>query len=519
MKKGIRKNIIKFVMLSNIVLSGILIHLLTGCTSNIQKEHLSKQLVDSLDRIDQKFRIKNPEIRIKKINQIRLKVVENDLKQVIGRSEISLAYVYSELNDNKNVLENALKASKILSNNSLNERVIFAESLRLIAKEYYYSEHYLEALDYTDKTLNILSDTEKEHNSLIIKGLTYNLQAKIFDSIRNPHRQLESLRKSFSCFQTQKKSAWYNHLIGNVYNDLASYFYTLRKKYRFCFFYIEKALNVLTKIKNYNAKGASYLHLGDIYLTKKDTLKALQYYKRSEVIFDSIHQPFKKVKSYYNMAKVYEALHNDSLKNHYKTKYLVLEDSIETLKKDLTYIVNQNITEQNQKTISKSKNQLIIYFVVGFLVLILIMGVIWIRLQNKYKYNLEEIEKKIEEKIQIIKSEKIKANQFKMELFTLKNQNLDKLKESLKKEDKLFLAKFEEIYPDFISGLKKDYPNLSVNDLKFCALTKLNFSTKEIADINHVTIKAIEIKRYRIRKKINLSSKTNFEKWIQNVLK
>ncbi len=137
------------------------------------------------------------------------------------------------------------------------------------------------------------------------------------------------------------------------------------------------------------------------------------------------------------------------------------------------------------------------------------------KLQNQHKHNLEEIEKRILEKRQAIKAEKIKVNQLKKELSILKKNNIDKLKELVKKDNELFLARFEEIYPDFISNLKKHYPTLSINDLKFCALVKLNFSTKEIAEINYVTVKAIEVKRYRIRKKADLDHKVNFEVWVQ----
>ncbi len=501
----------------NVLLLIIFANLYFGCSSENKKNLHTEHLMNSLTRIDQMLPSKNPEIGIKEINQIRLEAVENNLQQVIGRSEISLAYIYQQLGDNENLLSHALEANKLLKKKSLHEKVIYAESLRLIAEGYYQSEHYLEALHYTKKALRTLSNTEKIKNSSIIRGLIHDLQFKISKSMADPYNQLYNLKKSLSYFQNQKNSPWYYHLMGNTYNNFASYFIYTEKQLDSALVYIEKSLKASQKINHANAIGKSYLHLGDIHFLKKDPLKALHYYKKSEIIFDSLHKPVEKATSYFNIVKTYDVLKDDILKNHYKIKYLELKDSTEKAKKSLRYLVNQTINKQNKNSILKSKKELILYFLLGFLVLKFSLYIIWKKVQHKNKSKIEEYNKRIVEKRQVIESVKLKVDQLKNEIFLLKSQNIDELQESIKKEDKFFLAKFEEIYPNFISNLKQEHKNLSVSDLKFCALVKLNFSTKEIADINYVTTKAIEIKRYRIRKKLNLPSKINFEKWIQTL--
>ncbi|MFJ1473316.1 triple tyrosine motif-containing protein [Capnocytophaga cynodegmi] len=77
----------------------------------------------------------------------------------------------------------------------------------------------------------------------------------------------------------------------------------------------------------------------------------------------------------------------------------------------------------------------------------------------------------------------------------------------------IFQENFDMIHKNFFKNLKKKYPNLTSSDLKLCVLIRLNYSTKEIAAIQGISIRGIETARYRLRKKLNLSeedSLTNF---------
>ncbi|MFP3594729.1 helix-turn-helix transcriptional regulator, partial [Chryseobacterium sp. SIMBA_038] len=60
------------------------------------------------------------------------------------------------------------------------------------------------------------------------------------------------------------------------------------------------------------------------------------------------------------------------------------------------------------------------------------------------------------------------------------------------------------------------YPDLNVGDLTFCALVRLNFSNKEIAQYGTMSVRTVESKKYRLRKKIGLPTNTDFNKWISD---
>jgi len=67
-----------------------------------------------------------------------------------------------------------------------------------------------------------------------------------------------------------------------------------------------------------------------------------------------------------------------------------------------------------------------------------------------------------------------------------------------------FKRVFEEVHSDFIVQLKDKHPDLSANDLKICALTRLNLNIKETANMLGITPESVKTARYRLRKKLNL---------------
>jgi len=84
-------------------------------------------------------------------------------------------------------------------------------------------------------------------------------------------------------------------------------------------------------------------------------------------------------------------------------------------------------------------------------------------------------------------------------------------------EWKLFERNFNEVHEDFFTGLQQNYPSLTPKDLKLCAYLKMNLSSKEIAPLIGITFRSVELHRYRLRKKFNLSKKQNLVKFLMKV--
>jgi DNA-binding CsgD family transcriptional regulator len=76
---------------------------------------------------------------------------------------------------------------------------------------------------------------------------------------------------------------------------------------------------------------------------------------------------------------------------------------------------------------------------------------------------------------------------------------------------------FNSAHQTFIERLRRQYPDITTGDIRVCCLLRMNMSTKEIASILNVSVRAIELRRYRLRKRIGLDSDTNLADFLMNL--
>ncbi len=100
------------------------------------------------------------------------------------------------------------------------------------------------------------------------------------------------------------------------------------------------------------------------------------------------------------------------------------------------------------------------------------------------------------------------------------SEDFKKLIRALKEEDKIdeeweqFAFHFNNIHGDFFKAIKEVYPNLTPNELKLCTYLYMNLSTKEIAQLLQISVRGVEISRYRLRKKLQISTETNLYEFL-----
>jgi len=94
--------------------------------------------------------------------------------------------------------------------------------------------------------------------------------------------------------------------------------------------------------------------------------------------------------------------------------------------------------------------------------------------------------------------------------FIEKNQN--------ENEDwEVFESVFNRSEQDFLNNLKAKHPNLTANDLRLCSYLRLNLSSKEIAPLLNISVRSMEIKRYRLRKKLDLEHDESLSSYILSI--
>jgi len=98
------------------------------------------------------------------------------------------------------------------------------------------------------------------------------------------------------------------------------------------------------------------------------------------------------------------------------------------------------------------------------------------------------------------------------EVIKLVNNNLNN-----NSDWEFFKEAFNNADKDFLNKMKNKHPELTANDLKFCAFLRLNLSSKEIAPLLNISVRSVEIKRYRLRKKMKLEHSDNLIDYILEI--
>lgn len=92
-----------------------------------------------------------------------------------------------------------------------------------------------------------------------------------------------------------------------------------------------------------------------------------------------------------------------------------------------------------------------------------------------------------------------------------------KINEVNKHEWEIFETNLNQIHNEFIINLSKKFPNLTPKDIKLCVYLKMNLSSKEIAPMMNISFRGVELHRYRLRKKLNLTQDENLSKFLLTV--
>ena len=80
-----------------------------------------------------------------------------------------------------------------------------------------------------------------------------------------------------------------------------------------------------------------------------------------------------------------------------------------------------------------------------------------------------------------------------------------------------FLLYFNQVNRNFIQELQAKHPNLTQNDLRMCALTRLNMSNREIATLLNISITGVEKSRYRLKKRLDLTGEDDLSRYLMGI--
>ncbi len=478
-------------------------------------------------------------------------------------NRIQLCKIYQKLGelyyrDNYN-LKNALnyytKALSIAA--SLNNNNTIAEIYNRIGGILYNQKNFEEASSYFNKALLLWQDqnnytgiaraynnigeiykAKKEYNKAneyYLKSLKINKKSdnKLFMAIN--YENLGTVKAALGLHKTAyklflKSMALYQEVsdVENTLNIklLLGKEYDAQKKYKSAF---KVFSDVFTKAKNQNnweLMTTSAKELSKVFEHSGNLLQALHYFKIYSQYNDSI-----------NFKKQRELLTDLQARflNDIKEKELSIKD------KEIALL-------QSDKKVKQLQNSILI---TGFIMLIIISALLISRYKSQFhkerilsikNKELHETQKKLMEleiksknndlanfALHIVEKNNFLRNirkQLKLlnnyseeektkkinELIVTVHQNLQ-IQEELEK----FHYKVEQTYQGFFERLKEKLPTITKNEERLCALLRLNLSSKEIAALNNISVKAVEMSRYRLRKKCKISNNENLCDYLENI--
>jgi DNA-binding CsgD family transcriptional regulator len=178
-------------------------------------------------------------------------------------------------------------------------------------------------------------------------------------------------------------------------------------------------------------------------------------------------------------------------RQYYKGKQAELERSrkleIEKKQKEL-----QQVKEEQIKTELQHLNTLLASSTMNLVV------------KNEFMENIKE-------EIRLAtKTDKVEDKQLALERIFKEIDSTLKVQEDWKQ----FEYHFDRVHGDFLSRLTAEFRDLTPGEQKLCAFLRLNMDTKEIANLMGITLRGVEVSRYRLRKKLGLDSHQNLSKFI-----
>lgn len=187
---------------------------------------------------------------------------------------------------------------------------------------------------------------------------------------------------------------------------------------------------------------------------------------------------------------------------HQKNKLLVQQQKFEDEQKRLMYIHHLEL-EKNEKEIIKLQNEKLAQEVL----------LKKKELANTSMHLMENADTltKIKEKVSRLNNDTNSPGDIKSITELIKDT------EKINSNWESFAAHFDDLNDGFLNKLKKQYPQLTNSDLKVCTYIKLNLTTKEIAQLLNITVRGVEVSRYRIRKKMGLQTEQSLATFFNQI--
>lgn len=457
------------------------------------------------------------------LNTAKYLALEEDYSNEYAQSLYLIARIYVEMGEFEKTAEASFEALQIFEENQNHEGI--CDVLNIIGGNFYMQGEFEEAEKQFLRSIAI----SREHNYLkgLGKGLT-NISA-VFNGRGETEKAIEYVYTSNKIF----KQIGDQVSEGVGYINIAIYYLGLNELDS-AFKYSELSMKVNEDINNNRNIALSHFTLARCYQVQQDTSLFSFHMKKAFYIANknglksiafnatTILQDFYATRFDYDSAYKFGRI-------QYNLKDSLDRDNSLTRLSQLQMVYEIEKEEQERKLKDQRREFYIGLIILGLITCLILL--LFIVSRSRIKAHLSKLkQEKLEDELHL-KHQELAANVMalmkKNEMLSDINDRLidvrenalsDETKNAITKiafeienntQEKIweeFEMRFKQVHSDFYDQLMKLYPDLTSNEVRLCAFLKLNLSTKEISSITGQSPRSLEVARYRLRKKMNITS-------------
>lgn len=420
-----------------------------------------------------------------------------------------------------------------------------ANSLLLSGRGMMLLGQYDEALKYAVKSEAIAG---RQHYNVVLCGAC-RLKAECYRSLGMEYQEHKLLKKAMTLSESIRDQYKMYYESGCVFKDLANYYERTEKRDSALVFY-EKSDNAFSKMKagyrkNCNrslvASGMAMVctekkqyDLAAIYLAeaekqvaytncieaqlkifrnkarlelaKGNDAAAISNYKQALSLAKKLNKKELLSLLYYKLSILYEKTGHDDKADVCFFECHKINNQLDVFKGSISEFPVKLAMKNAEQQIKKSSIGMVtaLFFAVVF-ISFLIGRIIWyIRKSKQEKQEVDYNGLRLQQKEKLLEKAK-----------DVDSITIEKIVQLAKENDPQFLVQFAVVHLNFFERLTELRPQLKEEEMKICAMQKLGFSVKEIAIITDVSVRSVEARIYRVRKRIKEQMDENERGWFE----
>jgi tetratricopeptide (TPR) repeat protein len=352
------------------------------------------------------------------------------------------------------------------------------------------------AFNKTISMANQLKNTDQKH---IHKAQVYGELSNLFELGTTPTAKDSMVLYSVKAYEEAKeislKNVQRNSCLGQTAKIMgAAYLHTGKTEEG------EKYLTVAEQLlqADHDQKHliSLYRFRGELEYKKHNNQKASEYYQKA-IDLAIKYKSLDDLQFLYGaMADISDELQDYKTQAEYTEKAGTIRDSINAEQKAAIINSSDIIAKGKEAEQSTNNNSYVLLWI--FLLIVFTVFIVFLfKRYNGQKKLIVLNKEQSSEQTDFLNSDKIS------QLIELANSG-----------DSSFYFKFLEVFPNFSKKLLEINPQITTSDLEFAALLKLNFDNKQIASFKNLSIRSVESKKYRLRKKLGVLPEENFYIWL-----